>query len=357
MSMRELDRMKVIQAVADGHLARWRAAERLGISTRHVRRLVLRLLEDGPGGLVSRKRGRSSNRQLPPGLESRVRGLIRDSYADFGPTLAAEKLRERHGIEMSPSCVRRIMIDAGFLVPRKLRPPKVHQPRNRRACLGELVQIDGSDHAWFEDRAPACTLLVYVDDATSRLMQLLFVPTESTLAYFMNPKAEHRARDAGLCSELSACPALPLRHFRDSLVGHRDFRLLSHHVFRDFALALRNHIAQTDDDRDIRRPVLAISAGLGKRRHRCGIALRSKVVGQPARPRFQRCLRILFGDIEYQAGLEFFLALLDGRLHGLELLVRQHDDLAVPGFFLAGAECLGGIDDFGAVHEHGCLSR
>ena len=85
MSMREVDRMKVIQAVADGHLARWRAAERLGVSARHVRRLVLRLLEDGPSGLVSRKRGRSSNRQLPPGLESRVRGLVRDSYADFGP--------------------------------------------------------------------------------------------------------------------------------------------------------------------------------------------------------------------------------------------------------------------------------
>ncbi|EKZ96111.1 transposase [Cupriavidus sp. HMR-1] len=189
MSMREVDRMKVVQAVAEGHLTRWRAAERLGVSARHVRRLVLRLLEDGPAGLISRKRGRSSNRQLPPGLESRVRGLIRDSYADFGPTLACEKLRERHGIDLSPACVRRIMIDAGFWVPRKLRPPKVHQPRNRRACRGELVQIDGSDHAWFEDRAPACTLLVYVDDATSRLMQLLFVPTESTLAYFTATRA------------------------------------------------------------------------------------------------------------------------------------------------------------------------
>ena len=113
-----------------------------------------------------------------------MRGLIRDSYADFGPTLAAEKLRERHGIDLATETVRRIMTDAGFWVPRKLRPPKVHQPRNRRACLGELVQIDGSDHAWFEDRAPACTLLVYVDDATGRLMQLLFVPTESTQAYF-----------------------------------------------------------------------------------------------------------------------------------------------------------------------------
>lgn len=111
-----------------------------------------------------------------------MRGLIRDSYADFGPTQAAEKLRERHGLELATETVRRIMIDAGFWVRRKLRPPKVHQPRNRRACHGELVQIDGSDHTWFEERAPACTLLVYVDDVTSRLMQLLFVPTESTQA-------------------------------------------------------------------------------------------------------------------------------------------------------------------------------
>ena len=189
MSMRELDRCKVIEAVVQDGLMVWRAAEKLGISRRQVERLVQRYRQDGPRGLVSRKWGQPGHNQLPPGLESRVRGLIRDSYADFGPTLAWEKLRERHGIEISPACVRRIMIDAGFWVPRKLRPPKVHQPRNRRACLGELVQIDGSDHAWFEDRAPACTLLVFVDDATSQLMQLLFVPTESTTAYFAATRA------------------------------------------------------------------------------------------------------------------------------------------------------------------------
>ncbi len=98
-------------------------------------------------------------------------------------------LRGRHGIALSTACVRRIMIDAGFWVPRKQRPPRIHQRRNRRACLGELVQIDGSDHPWFEDRAPACTLLVYVDDATGRLMQLLFAPTETTQAYFVATRA------------------------------------------------------------------------------------------------------------------------------------------------------------------------
>ncbi|MCT9119120.1 ISNCY family transposase [Cupriavidus gilardii] len=189
MTMRELDRCKVVQAVVEDGLMVWRAAEKLGLSRRQVERLVQRYRQDGPGGVVSRRFGQPGHHQLPPGLESRIRGLIRDSYADFGPTLACEKLRERHGIEVSASCVRRIMIDAGFWVPRKLRPPKVYQPRHRRACYGELIQIDGSDHRWFEDRAPACTLLVYVDDATGQLMQLLFVPTESTFAYFAATRA------------------------------------------------------------------------------------------------------------------------------------------------------------------------
>jgi len=189
MSLRELDRCKVIEAVVRDGLMVWRAAEKFGISRRQVERLAQRYRKDGPQGLMSRRWGRPGHHQLPPGLEARARGLIRDRYADFGPTLAAEKLRERHGIDLAVETVRRIMVDAGFWVPRKQRPPKVHQPRNRRACLGELVQIDGSDHAWFEDRAPACTLLVYVDDATGRLLQLLFVPTESTQAYFAATRA------------------------------------------------------------------------------------------------------------------------------------------------------------------------
>jgi len=144
MSLRELDRCKVIEAVVQDGLMVWRAAEKLGISRRQVERLAKRYRQDGPQGLMPRRWGRPGHNQLPPGLEARARGLIRDRYADFGPTLAVET-------------VRWIMVDAGFWVPRKQRRPRVHQPRNRQACLGELVQIDGSDHAWFEDRAPACT--------------------------------------------------------------------------------------------------------------------------------------------------------------------------------------------------------
>jgi len=184
MSMRELDRLKVIQAVVEERLMPWRAAERLGLSRRQVERLANRYRCEGAAGLVSRRRGRPGNHQLPVNLCPQALALIRERYADFGPTLACEKLHECHGITLSKETVRHLMTDAGLWIPRRQRPPKVYQPRARRACLGELVQIDGNEHPWFEERAPACTLLVYVDDATSRLMALHFTATESTFSYF-----------------------------------------------------------------------------------------------------------------------------------------------------------------------------
>jgi hypothetical protein len=184
MSMRELDRLRVIQAVAERQLKPGRAAERLCVSVRQIERLVLRYRADGARGLVSGKRGRASNHRLPDGVAQRALALIRERYADFGPTLACEKLRECHGTELAVETIRALMTAAGLWVPRKQRPPRIHQPRNRRSCLGELIQIDGSDHRWFEDRAPACTLLVFIDDATGRLMTLHFTATESTFSYF-----------------------------------------------------------------------------------------------------------------------------------------------------------------------------
>ncbi|RQU96003.1 ISNCY family transposase [Burkholderia cenocepacia] len=189
MSMRELDRLKVVEAVIEQRLMPWRAAERLGISRRQIERLVARYRAAGPAGLVSQRRGHASNHQLPEDLAHRALSLIRERYADFGPTLACEKLWECHGLQLSKETVRRLMTDAGLWIPRRQRPPKVYQPRARRACLGELIQIDGSDHRWFEERAPACTLLVYVDDATSRLMMLHFTQTESTFSYFEATRA------------------------------------------------------------------------------------------------------------------------------------------------------------------------
>ena len=117
-----------------------------------------------------------------------VLAIVRERYADFGPTLAAEKLSELHGLDLGVETLRQWMIGAGIWVRRKDRLKRIHQPRTRRDCLGELVQIDGSEHWWFESRGPQCTLLVYVDDATSRLMHLKLVETESTFDYFQSTR-------------------------------------------------------------------------------------------------------------------------------------------------------------------------
>ena len=183
-AMRELDRLKCIQGVVDGELRLYQAAERLGLTTRQMRRLVRRYDQEGPVGLISRHRNRPGNRRLKAEVAEQAFAIIRERYADFGPTLAAEKLRTRHSIDLAKETVRRLQIASGMWIPRKLRPPKVHQPRARRACVGELVQIDGCEHRWFEDRAPVCTALVYVDDATSALKIVSFSGSESTFAYF-----------------------------------------------------------------------------------------------------------------------------------------------------------------------------
>ncbi|PVX58664.1 ISNCY family transposase [Paraburkholderia unamae] len=202
-SMRELERVKVIEAVVEGRLRCFQAAERLRLSERQISRLCRRYEAAGPAGLVSCRRGQPSNRELPVDLRARAMALVRERYADFGPTLACEKLAECHGIWLAKETVRRWMRDAGLWIPRAQRPPKVYQPRARRACLGELVQIDGSDHRWFEERAPACTLLVYVDDATSRLMHLHFTQTESTFSYFEATRAylERHGKPVALYSD------------------------------------------------------------------------------------------------------------------------------------------------------------
>jgi hypothetical protein len=189
VSMRELHRLKTIQAVVDGLLPMRTAAERLSITDRQLRRLVCRYQAEGSMGLISRHRGKPSNHQLASGIAEQAITIIREHYADFGPSLACEKLAERHGLHLAKETVRQLMISTGLWIPRQQRPPKIYQPRNRRSCVGELIQIDGSDHRWFEERAPACILLVYVDDATSRIMELYFTYSESTFSYFHATRA------------------------------------------------------------------------------------------------------------------------------------------------------------------------
>ncbi|CAI2538445.1 Transposase and inactivated derivatives [Serratia liquefaciens] len=180
----EVNRLKIVQNVIDRRLTIQMAAQRLGISDRQCRRLLSRYREHGPLDIANRRRGKPSNNQLPTGLAQYALNIIHERYTDFGPTLACEKLAELHDVHLSKETVRSLMVKAKLWIPRKQRAPKIQQPRYRRACCGELIQIDGCDHHWFENRAPACTAQVYVDDATSQLMQLRFVKSESTFTYF-----------------------------------------------------------------------------------------------------------------------------------------------------------------------------
>lgn len=183
MSNREITRLEVMQRLKDRRLRQHEASHMLGISVRQVKRLFRAYKARGPSGLVSRRRGKPSNHQLDPKMVQKAIDLICEHYQDFGPTLAHEKLIEKHGLRMSREIVRRIMIAEGWWKPKRAKEPSTHPMRERRACLGELVQIDGSDHDWFEGRAPRCTLLVYIDDATGQLLELWFVPEETFYGY------------------------------------------------------------------------------------------------------------------------------------------------------------------------------
>jgi transposase len=183
MSTEELSRVETLMHVVSGRMTVTEAARLMDVSRRHAHRLLLRYLDDGSSGLVSRRRGRASNRRLGDAIRDQIVALVRSHYHDFGPTLASEYLAERHDVRISREKLRQIMIEAGIWKDRQARRPRPYQPRYRRDCRGELIQIDGSKHWWFEDRGPQCTLLVYIDDATSELMHLKMVESESTFSY------------------------------------------------------------------------------------------------------------------------------------------------------------------------------
>jgi hypothetical protein len=184
MSRTELSRLRVMIDLADGRTRVEYAAALMGLQRRQVYRLLDAFRAHGPDALISKRRGKPSNRAHGAAFRQSCLAIVRERYEDFGPTLAAEKLAEVHGLPIGVETLRQWMIDDGIWVRRRDRIKRVHQPRHRRDCLGELVQVDGCEHWWFEDRGPQCTLLVFVDDATSRLMHLGFVASESAFAYF-----------------------------------------------------------------------------------------------------------------------------------------------------------------------------
>ncbi|MHA4731083.1 ISNCY family transposase [Ensifer adhaerens] len=183
MSERDLQRIEVLSKVIAGRMTLASAARVLELSTRQVRRLLERINTGGAASIRHKAIGRPSNNRISDGVRDYAVTLVRERYADFGPTLAAEKLAERDGLTVSRETLRQWMSDDGLWLSRKQRRT-FHQPRLRREAYGELVQIDGSEHRWFEDRGPSCSLLVFVDDATGKLMQVRFVRSESAFTYF-----------------------------------------------------------------------------------------------------------------------------------------------------------------------------
>ena len=183
MSKKELERYALIKRVAGKELGQSFAAAQLGLSVRQIKRLCAAYRAQGAQGLVSKQRGKPSNRQTRADTRSRIMALVHTHYSDFGPTLACEYLQSQHGVTLSSETLRQWLIADGLWKPRVRRAKRAHPSRERRPCAGELIQIDGSPHAWFEDRAPNCTLIAFIDDATSKVMGARFYPTETTVAY------------------------------------------------------------------------------------------------------------------------------------------------------------------------------
>lgn len=183
MSNKELLRIETIAKATNKSITQKQAVLLLNLSKRQVIRLVKRYRQSGAKGLVHALRGKKSNNRIDQQILDKAISTIRKDYRDFGPTLANEKLTEDHSFCLSTESLRKEMIKEGLWKDKKRKKARVHQLRKRRACFGELAQLDGSPHAWFEDRGPPCNLNIDIDDATGKIV-LLFSKAETTQSYF-----------------------------------------------------------------------------------------------------------------------------------------------------------------------------
>lgn len=189
MSDKELKRLSVLQEICDQRISQSQAAQLLHISERQIRRLLQKYKVQGPAALAHAARGQPSNSKIPEELRLKCLNIVSDQFHGFGPTLAHEKLTTVHGFDISVETLRSWMIAANLWIPRSKRLKRPYQPRYNRDCYGELIQIDGSHHDWFEGRAPKCCLLVFIDDATGKLQHLRFCESESTFDYMLSTRA------------------------------------------------------------------------------------------------------------------------------------------------------------------------
>lgn len=187
-SQKELDRAELVMQIENGKITQRDAARMLGISERQMRRITKRFRRYGMPGI---KRIRvESRRKFSEDFRKKVIKLLEERYPTFGPKLAGEMLEEEQGLKVNRETIRQWMQESGLWKGKVRRKSHIHQSRERRPCFGELVQIDGSPHDWFEGRAEKCCLLVAIDDATSVIVAAHFVEAESSLGY-MNLIKKH----------------------------------------------------------------------------------------------------------------------------------------------------------------------
>lgn len=184
MNIKDLDRNQVIERLCKKEIKTNQAAKMLGISVRQVLRLKKQFRRDGVKGLISKKVGAPSNNKIEQEKKDIVLNFLsHENHKDFSPVLVHEYLLKAYSSFISVTSVRQIMIQNGLWINKKIKPKKVYRLRQRRAQKGELIQLDGSEHDWFEGRGSRCTLLVYVDDASSEVLHLKFVISENTWDY------------------------------------------------------------------------------------------------------------------------------------------------------------------------------
>lgn len=162
----EITRLHLIHQALERKISQRQAAEIAGLSSRQMRRLMKRIRHEGDRGILHRQRGRPSNRRIAEGVKQKVLRLYQQHYGDFGPTLASEKLRERHRVTVHAETLRLWLRQAQL--PYRRRKARPHrQWRPRRSCFGTMVQMDGSEHDWLEGRGPKLVLMGVIDDATN----------------------------------------------------------------------------------------------------------------------------------------------------------------------------------------------
>jgi len=168
LSVKEVEKLRIIHKVMDKQIRQVDGARLLDLSDRQVRNIIGKIKVDGDKGIAHGNRGRRASNKIAGELEEKITAIIEQKYADFGPTLASEKLLKHEGIKISHEKLRQIMIEQGLWKVRKRRDRPVYMWRERKAYIGEMVQLDGSHHEWLEERGPKMVFMGYIDDATNR---------------------------------------------------------------------------------------------------------------------------------------------------------------------------------------------